>query len=77
MLHAQEKFLSRRDIVVDNITAMNPEELKELNAIAKANMLHREGRTRVRVRNPRLPRAPLSFITIAVLRKSFVVSDFT
>ncbi len=39
--------MSRRDIVGDNITAMNPEELKELNALAKANLLNRKQRVRV------------------------------
>lgn len=48
LLKLQEKVLSRRDIVKDNITAMNPDELRELNAIAKADLLNRN-RSRVKV----------------------------
>ena len=42
LICSKEKELSTRDIVNDNITVMNPEELRELNAIAKADLLNRK-----------------------------------
>lgn len=40
--------MSRRDMVSGDITSMNPEELRELNKIAKANLLSKNRKGRVR-----------------------------
>ena len=46
----QEEGFSRRDMVADKITTLNPDELLELNRIANANLLARDARRKLKAR---------------------------